>query len=112
MSNPERPGQDKAVFAAALVSAAVAGFFLRWYLLRDQVLLDDEWHGLFYVIGRSPMWLLTHFSVPGATCIPLNVYTWAVGATFGWSEMALRLPSLVCGILCVVVCPLLARDVI
>jgi hypothetical protein len=112
MNNPERPGKDKTVFIVALISATLAGFFLRWYMLRDQVLLDDEWHGLFYVIGRSPGWLLTHFSVPGATCIPLNVYTWAVGAMFGWSEMLLRLPLLVCGMLCVVVCPLLARDII
>ena len=112
MNNSERPGKDKTVFTVALISATVVGFFLRWYLLRDQVLLDDEWHGLFYVINRSPAWLLTHFSVPGATCIPLNVYTWAVGATFGWSEMLLRLPLFVCGMLCVVVCPLLARGII
>lgn len=112
MNNSAGSGKDNAIFATALVFAAFVGFFLRWYLLRDQVLLDDEWHGLFYAIGRSPVWLLTHFSVPGATCIPLNVYTWALGGTFGWSEMGLRLPSLVCGLLCVIVCPLLARDVI
>jgi Dolichyl-phosphate-mannose-protein mannosyltransferase len=112
MNNPERPGKDRAVFAIALISAVLAGFFLRWYILRDQILVDDEWHGLFYVIGRSPGWLLTHFSVPGATCIPQNIYNWAVGATFGWSELLLRLPLLVCGILCVVICPWLARDLI
>ena len=112
MNYPERPGEDKIVFILALISAMLAGFFLRWYMLRDQVLLDDEWHGLFYVIGRSPVWLLTHFSVPGATSIPLNIYTWAVGATVGWSELLLRLPLLACGILCVIVCPLLARDII
>lgn len=106
------PKKDNTFFIAALITAAFVGFFLRWYWLRDQILLDDEWHGLFYVIGRSPLWLLTHFSVPGATCIPLNIYTWAVGATFGWSEMLLRLPSLICGILCVIVCPLLARSII
>lgn len=112
MNNPERPGNEKTVFAAALISATFAGFFLRWYMLRDQVLLDDEWHGLFYVIGRSPGWLLTHFSVPGATCIPLNLYTWAVGAIFGWSEMSLRMPLLVCGMLIVIIGPLLARGFI
>jgi hypothetical protein len=64
---------------------------------------------LYYVIGKSPWWLLTHFSIPGATCIPLNFYTWLLGATIGWSELMLRLPSLVCGLLIVVVGPLLAR---
>jgi hypothetical protein len=112
MNDSERLDKDKTVFIVALVFAILSGFFLRWYMLRDQVLLDDEWHGLFYVIGRSPAWLLTHFSVPGATSIPLNIYTWAVGATFGWSEMLLRLPLLICGMLCVIVCPLLAREII
>jgi hypothetical protein len=98
------------IFLLAL--ALVAGFFLRIYLLADQVLIDDEWHGFYYAIDKSPYWLLTHFSIPGATCIPLNFYTWLLGACGGWSETMLRLPSLVCGILCVVVCPLLAWKII
>lgn len=102
----------EAAFALALAMAFLAGFFLRLYLLAEQLFIDDEWHGLYYVIGKSPTWLLTHFSIPGATCIPLNLYTWALGATFGWSEFMLRLPSLVCGLLCVLICPLLARKLI
>ena len=99
-------------FAATLALAFLVGFYLRLYLLADQVFCDDEWHGLYYVIGKSPVWLLTHFSIPGATCIPLNLYTWILGASVGWSELMLRLPSLVCGLLCVVVAPLLARKLI
>ncbi len=90
----------------------MTGLFLRVYLLAGQVLIDDEWHGLYYVIGKSPAWLLAHFSIPGATCIPLNLYAWALGASFGWSETLLRLPSLVCGLLCVVVGPLLVRKLV
>lgn len=100
------------VFPAALVAAAIVGLCLRAYLLADQVLIDDEWHGFYYALGKSPAWLLTHFSIPGATCIPLNFYTWLLGACGGWSETMLRLPSLVCGVLCVVVCPLLAWQTI
>jgi hypothetical protein len=99
-------------FALALAFAFLSGFWLRWYLLRDQIFADDEWHGLYYVIGKSPAWLLTHFSIPGATCIPLNLYAWALGASVGWSELLLRLPSLICGLLCVIVGPLLARQFI
>jgi hypothetical protein len=99
-------------FASALALAFLAGLFLRLYLLADQVFIDDEWHGLYYVIGKSPAWLLTHFSIPGATCIPLNFYNWLLGATIGWSEFMLRLPSLICGLLCVLICPLLARKLI
>jgi len=99
-------------FASALALAFLAGLFLRLYLLTDQVFIDDEWHGLYYVIGKSPWWLLTHFSIPGATCIPLNFYDWLLGASIGWSEFKLRLPSLVCGLLCVLICPMLARKLI
>jgi hypothetical protein len=99
-------------FALALALAFFIGLWLRLYLLMDQVLTDDEWHGLYYVIGKSPAWLLTHFSIPGATCIPLNFYDWLLGATTGWSELRLRLPSLACGLLCVAAGPLLARKLI
>ena len=99
-------------FVGALATALLIGGWLRWYLLADQVFSDDEWHGLYYAIGKSPFWLLTHFSIPGATCIPLNFYTWLLGATIGWSEFSLRMPSLICGVLCVVACPLLAREII
>src|SRR5258706_10100898 len=111
MKLPLAPNRNTA-FAAALMLALVAGLGLRWYLLADQVFSDDEWHGLYYVIGKSPGWLLTHFSIPGATCIPLNFYTWVLGATTGWSELLLRLPSLACGVLCVAAGPLLARKII
>ena len=111
MKIPLRLDQNRA-FALALALAFLSGLWLRWHLLADQVFSDDEWHGLYYVIGKSPVWLLTHFSIPGATCIPLNFYTWVLGATVGWSELLLRLPSLVCGLLCVLVCPLLARKLI
>ena len=99
-------------FVLALVTASLTGFWLRWHLLGDQIFLDDEWHGFYYAIGKSPAWLLTHFSIPGATCIPLNFYGWLLGATTGWSELLLRLPSLASGVLCVSVGPLLAREII
>jgi hypothetical protein len=99
-------------FAVTVAIALLAGLILRLYLLNDQVLIDDEWHGLYYTIGKSPLWLLTHFSIPGATCIPLNFYTWALGATVGWSETMLRLPSLAGGLLCLIIGPCLARELI
>jgi len=111
MKIPTRWSRDSS-FMLALAMAFLAGLFLRVYLLMDQVFIDDEWHGLYYVIGKSPWWLLTHFSIPGATCIPLNFYNWLLGATVGWSELMLRLPSLLCGLLCIVVCPMLARKLI
>src|SRR5258708_6089289 len=99
-------------FAAALTLALIVGVVLRLYLLADQVFIDDEWHGVYYVIGKSPGWLMTHFSIPGATCIPLNLYAWALLAKPGWSETLLRLPSLASGVLCLLAGPLLAGDIV
>ena len=45
-------------------------FFLRSYLLLDQVLSDDEWHGFYYAIGKTPGWLLTHFDPGGNLAFP------------------------------------------
>ena len=99
-------------FTISFLTALSVGFLLRIYLLKDQVFADDEWHGLYYVIDKSPGWLLCHFSIPGATCIPLNFYTWALGASVGWSEIGLRLPSLICGLLCLLISPLLVKNII
>jgi hypothetical protein len=92
--------------------ALCVGVWLRLYLIRDQIFLDDEWHGFYYALNKTPGFLLTHFSIPGATCIPLNFYTWLVGATAGWSETLLRLPSLICGLTLVLAGPLLARPLV
>lgn len=108
MKNP--PGARDVNLALAL--ALVTGGFLRLYLLSDQILADDEWHGLYYVLGKTPGWLLTHFSIPGATCIPLNFYTWALGASLGWSETLLRLPSVICGLACLLASPFLVKDLV
>jgi hypothetical protein len=98
-------------FFVAAVALGV-GVLLRTHLLGGQILVDDEWHGFYYAIGKSPLWLLTHFSVPGATSIPLNFYAWCLGAAGGWSETGLRLPSLAGGVLGIVAGPLLARKLI
>jgi hypothetical protein len=37
MNNSTRLGKDNAIFAAALLLAVLTGFFLRWYLLKDQI---------------------------------------------------------------------------
>lgn len=91
------------------VTAIAGGVFLRLYMICNQVLLDDEWHSLHYVIQKPFDYLLTHFSIPGATCIPLNVYNLALLKTIGWSEIMLRLPSIVAGILALVFFPILVR---
>src|ERR1051325_10774811 len=111
MKIPSRRHWD-VLFLSTVSIAILVGLCLRLYLITEQVLIDDEWQGFYYAIGKSPGWLLTHFSIPGATCIPLNFYSWALGASTGWSETLLRLPSEFCGLLCLIAGPLLARKLI
>ena len=55
MKNPS-PGARDLNFGLALALALLIGGFLRLYLLPDQIFADDEWHGLYYVIGKAPGW--------------------------------------------------------
>ena len=98
------PDHRSAGLCFGIACAFVVGLALRCYLLSDQIFADDEWHGFYFALGKSPGWLLTHFSIPGATCIPLNFYIWVLGQTTGWSETLLRLPSLLSGLL-LLLCP-------
>lgn len=81
-------------------------------MIGDQILVDDEWHSLNYVIGKDFYYLLTHYALPGATCIPQNIYNLLLLRTTGWSEIMLRLPSLVAGIAALIVFPILARSLL
>ncbi|MDA1043957.1 MAG: hypothetical protein O3C57_01910, partial [Verrucomicrobia bacterium] len=100
-------------FAVMVSLAFLLGFILRVHLLRDQVLLDDEWHTLSFVMDRALAGVLTQFSVPsGFTSIPLNLYAWLLLRSAGWSELILRLPSLVLGLACLLLGPLLAAPLI
>jgi hypothetical protein len=95
-----------------VVCTVIVGTWLRLFAISDQVLMDDEWHGFYYVIGKSFSYLLTHFSIPGATCPPLHVYYHWLLTTVGWSEVLLVLPSVVAGIASLVVFPRLLRGIL
>jgi len=96
-------------FFLQLTLACLAGVGLRLAFVTGQVLLDDEWHAMDYAIGNSLGFLLTHFSIPGATCIPINAYTWALLHTVGWNETLLRLPALVPSLASLFLLPRLVR---
>lgn len=108
----EKASEINVSFCLFIAAALVLGTILRLYMVSDQILLDDEWHGMDYVVGNSFFYLFTHFSIPGATCIPMNLYRLFLLKTCGWSELSLRLPSLSAGILSLVVFPLLARKIL
>ena len=89
---------------------AFVGVILRLWQLPSQIPLDDEWHALNFVINRSFTDVLLQQGM-GANSIPVNVYSWLVLQTTGWSEPLLRLPSIVSGIAAIIVIPMLVRRV-
>jgi hypothetical protein len=81
----------------AFVPPFLIGLFFRLYGLPRQLLLDDEWHSLNFVLDKSFGDVLTTHGL-GANCIPQNVINWIFLHTVGWSELSLFLPSVLCGI--------------
>lgn len=101
---------DSTGFILILTLVILFGVLLRAYLLAGQILIDDEWQGLYYVaMVNSLSDLLTHFSLIGATCIPQNVYDYILLKTTGWSEILIRLPSVASGIAALAIFPVLVR---
>lgn len=82
----------------------LVGLFLRLYGLSGQILLDDEWHSLNFVLDKSFWAVLTTHGL-GANCIPQNVLNWISLHTVGWSEISLFLPSVLCSALGLLIFP-------
>ena len=94
-----------------LAGAVLLGAALRLHAIRDQILLSDEWHAL-HAAALTPVAQLLRLVTFGATSIPMNVYTRLLLEGPGWTELGLRLPSLVAGLASLVVFPLLVRDLL
>jgi hypothetical protein len=97
----EHDARDLLVISLLL---ALLGGALRYYDLSDQILLGDEWHSLErasrYSLGKLAT---TYFRK--ATAIPLNVYHGWLLTTFGWSELSLKVPTLLATLATLLVFP-------
>jgi len=93
------------------ICALVAGSALRLHQLRDQVLVDDEWHALHALLAGSPLDVLRSFGTTDHS-IPLTLWDMLLEHTVGLTELGMRLPSLAAGIATLVVVPWLLRDVV
>jgi len=93
-----------------MVFFILTGVSLRLWNWSSQILLDDEWHALNFVLTRSFRDVFLQQGL-GANSIPINVYSWIVLHTTGWSEPLLRLPSMVSGIAALFVIPLLVKRI-
>jgi len=85
------------------------GLFLRLFLLRDQIPLNDDWHGLIYAATHSLSELLESRSTFAHTSPLMNVYRWFLLHSVGWSELLLSAPSVFAGILSLLIFPQCVR---
>ncbi len=88
--------------------ALAAGLVLRVYQITGQILGDDEWHALHALVTRGYASVLSHFGTSDY-CIPLTVFYKAMADTVGLSELVMRAPMLLVGLVALVVLPLLVR---
>jgi hypothetical protein len=88
--------------------AIVAGTWLRWYQLRTQVLLDDEWHAVHKVLHSDAAGIATTFGFADHS-IPLTLYYRFLALHGGLTEWVMHLPLLLSGIALIVVAPSLLR---
>ncbi len=85
-------------FLGGLLAIGLVGAALRLNQIGDQVLVDDEWHGMIFVLTRRLPETWLDFNPLVNSSRPYNVYRWLLLHTVGWSEIGLRLPVLLCGV--------------
>jgi hypothetical protein len=94
-----------------LAFAVLAGATFRFFQLRDQLIVSDEWHAL-QAAAQLPLSELASLTTLGATSIPQNLYARLLLEGPGWNETLLRLPSLAAGVGTLLLFPVLVRDLV
>ncbi len=89
-----------------MLVAIVVGVFLRWYQLRTQMLIDDEWHSVRMLIRADAEGIAGHFGLADY-CIPLTLYYRWLYDHLALSEWSMHLPLLLAGIALLVAAPCL-----
>ncbi len=84
----------------------VVGVFLRWYQLRTQMLIDDEWHSVRMLIRADAEGIAGHFGLADY-CIPLTLYYRWLYDHLALSEWSMHVPLLLAGIALLVAAPCL-----
>jgi hypothetical protein len=90
---------------AVVATAVVVGAALRLDQIGAQVLIDDEWHAVHQVLQRTPREMLLDFGFADYS-IPLGIVAWFESRAFGLSELVMRAPMLVCGLVTLAALPL------
>lgn len=94
---------------AVTLVALLAGVFLRWYQLRTQMLLDDEWHSVRMLVRADARGIAGHFGLADY-CIPLTLYyRWLYDHAL-LDEWRMHLPLLLSGVGMLALLPRLLRQ--
>lgn len=86
-----------------LLAIALLAAVLRGWALRDQILSDDEWHGLRSAVGES--WRELYLSFSAAATPGLHLLFKALHETIGLTELRMRLPMFLAGVAATVAFP-------
>jgi len=83
---------------------ACAGIYLRLDQYLTQVLLDDEWHAVHQLLAKGPRELFLTIGYADFS-IPLSLLYWVEKEFFGLSEIGMRWPMMVAGIVTLAAMP-------
>ena len=102
-TNSKSPG-----FYLALLVITSCGVYLRLDQFLLQVLLDDEWHVVHQLLVKGPGELFLTFGHADFS-IPLALLYWLESGLFGLSEIGMRWPMLIAGLVTLIVLPIYLR---
>lgn len=96
--------KDECIF----ISAIIVGIIPRIYHLQGQIVSGDEWHAINNALYNDYKTILSSLGI-GSLSIPDSIYYKIIMDTVGLSEIELRLPPLIVGVLTIIILPLLIR---
>lgn len=105
--DPEHDPRQRRFLWLALLGSVFAGMGLRIWNLRGQVLGGDELHAVRAAVARTVPEILTTYSLADHSLPLTALYRWLLDHGVPLSELAFRLPSLICGLLALALFPYL-----
>jgi len=111
VSRRMRPAVARIWICAAFVSGGLLATLLRLLWVDEQLILDDEYHAILVALNASYGHIASHFH-PADNCIPLTLVYKLIMDTWGLSELTLRAPQLLFGLLLVFLSPLALRGML
>lgn len=102
---PEFDPRDRRFLWLALLGSVFAGMGLRIWNLRGQILGGDELHTVRSAVESTVPEILTTYSLADHSLPLTALYRWLLDQGIPLSEIAFRLPSILCGFLALIFFP-------